>query len=319
MKILITGGTGFIGRELTRLLLDNNTDPITIFHHSPNSPRRLSDVADKITWIRGDIGEFSHVLDAVEQTRPDIIYHMSAMLSIPSDADPPAAIRSNVMGTFYVLEAARLFNVAKVIFASSIGTYGYDITTPTIDDMTLQRPILVYGATKIFGEHLGLFYRRKYGLDFRGIRYQQIIGPGVKTPGVTQFMSHVIEQSILGKPFTIIAKPETRVPILYIKDAAKATIQLANAPAEQIKMMNYLLNGHFASAGEVAEILRSKVPDAKIDFQPDKAVQATLDAVLRPIDGRKALEEWGWQPTYDLEQMVDDFASDLTQFPERYG
>jgi nucleoside-diphosphate-sugar epimerase len=177
----------------------------------------------------------------------------------------------------------------------------------------------VYGATKIFGEHLGLFYRRKYGLDFRGIRYQQIIGPGVKTPGVTQFMSHVIEQSILGKPFTIIAKPETRVPILYIKDAAKATIQLANAPAEQIKMMNYLLTGHFASAGEVAEILRSKFPDAKIDFQPDKAVQATLDAVLRPIDGRKALEEWGWQPTYDLEQMMDDFASDLTQFPERYG
>jgi threonine 3-dehydrogenase len=319
MKILITGGTGFIGREVVRLLLERGADEIAIFHHSPDSPRRLKDIAAKIEWIQGDIGEVTHVMSAVEKARPDSIYHMSAMLSLPSDADPASAIQSNAMGTFYVLEAARLFNVKQVMFASSIGTYGYDISTPVIDDTTLQRPVLLYGATKVFGEHLGLFYRRKYGLDFRGIRYQQIIGPGVKTPGVTQFMSHVIEQSIKGNPFTIIAKPETRVPMLYIKDAAKATIQLAETPAERIKMVNYLINGHFPSAAEVADILCAKFPNAKIDFQPDMQVQAMLDAVLRPIDGKKAQAEWDWQPTYDLEQMIDDFASDLKQYPERYS
>lgn len=319
MKILITGGTGFIGREIVRLLLERGTDEIAIFHHSPNSPRRLSAVADKIEWIQGDIGEFTHVMSAVEQVRPDSIYHMSAMLSIPSDADPASAIRANAMGTFYVLEAARLFNVKQVIFASSIGTYGYDIATPTIDDTTVQRPLLLYGATKIFGEHLGLFFRRKYGLDFRGIRYQQIIGPGIKTPGVTQFMSHMIEQSINGSPFTINVKPETRVPVMYVKDAAQATIQLADAPAQQIKMVNYLINGHFPSAAELADIVHSKFTDAKIDFQPDMQIQAMLDAVLRPLDGSKAQEEWGWQPTYDLERMIDDFASDLQQYPERYS
>src|SRR5437868_14555296 len=108
------------------------------------------------------------------------------MLSVPSDADPAAAIHANAMGTFHVLEAARLFGVLQVLFSSSISTYGLDFEGAVIDDTTLQRPLLFYAAPKVFSEHMAVFYKRKYGLEFRCQRYPCMVGPGVDTPGVVQ-------------------------------------------------------------------------------------------------------------------------------------
>ena len=111
------------------------------------------------------------------------------MLSVPSDEDPSGALQTNVMGTFHVLEAARIFQVRQVIFSSSIGVYGGGIESDEITDTSLQRPAFFYGATKSFGENMGHFYKRKYGLDFRGVRYPSIVGPGVRSPSVIQFTS----------------------------------------------------------------------------------------------------------------------------------
>ena len=102
--------------------------------------------------------------DCTEAIQPFLYnYHLGAMLSTPSEEDPASSIQTNAMGTFHVLEAARIFGVRKVIFASSIGVFGSGIEGDVIDDLTIQRPVILYGATKVFGEHLGLFYRRKYG------------------------------------------------------------------------------------------------------------------------------------------------------------
>lgn len=109
----------------------------------------------------------------------------------------------------------------KVIFASSISTFGFDLPDDSIDDLTLQRPQTFYGACKLFGENLGRFYRRKYGIDYRCVRYPSTVGPGVRTPGSVQYTSWVIENAAKGNPFTIWVRPETRVPILYFKDAAR--------------------------------------------------------------------------------------------------
>ena len=154
MSILITGGAGFVGLEIARQLLAQDAGPVTVFSRNP-SPGRLGDLADQVTAVAGDVGNFSHVLDVVKQARPRVIYHLGAMLSVPSDADPASAIQTNAMGTFYVLEAARLFDVEQVIFSSSVGTYGRDMPDGPIDDLTIQRPIFFYGATKAFGEHMG--------------------------------------------------------------------------------------------------------------------------------------------------------------------
>lgn len=318
MTVLITGGTGFIGAEVVRLLLDRGEQRPVVFHVSANT-QRLGDVLDRVELVRGNLGNFNHVLDVVKKVRPSVIYHLGATLSVPSEADPSSAVYTNAMGTFYMLEAARLFDVPQVLFSSSVGTYGYDITGDVIDDTTLQRPGLIYGVTKVFGEHLGLFYKRRYNLDYRCIRYPSIIGPGVKTPGAVQYTSWVIEECAKGKPFTIWAEPETRFPVLYFKDAARAIVQLAHAPLSSIKTVNYLIVGTNPSAAELADMVRARIPDAQIDFQPSELMQPLLDRLTMRYDDSRAREEWGFQPHYTQDQMVDDFLQEMKLHPQRYA
>ena len=149
MTTLITGGTGFIGAEVVRLLLARGEQRPVVFHMSGNT-QRLNDIVDQIELVRGDLANFSHILDVVKKVKPSVIYHLGAMLSLPSEADPAAAIHVNAMGTFHILEAARLFDVPQVLFSSSISTYGLGIEgEEVIDDATLQRPVFFYGATKL--------------------------------------------------------------------------------------------------------------------------------------------------------------------------
>jgi len=319
MAVLITGGTGFTGAEVARILLKKAEKRPIIFDINP-SAKRLDDIEDQVEIIQGDLGNFSHVLDVVQKANPSVIYHLGGMLSVPSDADPAAALRANALGTFHVLEAAKLFNVSQVLFSSTIGTYGLDIQEEVINDYTLQRPQLFYGATKVFCEHMGLFYKRKYSLDFRSIRYPSIVGPGVKTPGVVQFTSWVIEACAKGNPFTITLKPETKVPVIYFKDAAQAIVRLGQAPLESIKTVNYLVAGvsPIASAGELAEIVRAKVPGADIRFEPDLELQAIVDRLLLPLDDSNARKEWGWHCEYNQERIVDDFLEELKLNSQRY-
>lgn len=319
MGILITGGTGFIGAEVARQLVRQGVGPITVFDRNP-SLQRLDEIAEKVELVQGDLGNFSHILDVVRKSRPETIYHLGGMLSVPSDADPPAAFQANAQGTFHVLEAARLFDVEQVIFSSSIATYGYGIGEE-LADLTLQRPQLFYGACKLFGEHMGLFYRRKYGLDFRGMRFAAVIGPGVRTPGVVQYASWVIEESAKGNPFTVWVRPDFQIPTIYFKDAAQSVISLAAAPAERIEMVNYVLDGvpPTPSAEEIVQMVRKRLPDAEITFQVDEQVQAMLDRAVVPIDDSCARREWGWEPDYGIEAMVDDFLRELTDHPQRYA
>ncbi len=318
MATLITGGTGFIAAEIARLLVSRGETDLTVFDID-DSTHRLDEIAGKVKRIRGDVGNFSHVLDAVRDSSPEVIYHLAGMLSLGCEADPHSSIRVNALGTYHVLEAARLFGVEKVIFSSSIGTYGSGITTAAMDDLTLQRPVLLNGACKLFGEHLGLFYRRKYGLDYRGLRYPPVAGPGVRTLGVTQYVSWAIEESAMGNPFAIWVRPDTRATVLYFKDVARATVELAQAPADGLQMINYLLSGPMPTAGEVAAMVRERVPGARIEFAVDAERQALIEHAGRPIDDRCARQEWGWKPAYGLPEMVDDFLRELRQNPHRYG
>ena len=321
MGVLITGGTGFIGAHVARLLIQEQEQDITIFDINP-STKFIDDIVAEVTVVRGDLGNFSHVLDVVASCKPRTIFHLGGMLSVPSEADHAASFRANAMGTFHVLEAARLFGVEQVIFSSSLTTYGLDLEEGiAVDDYSLQRPQLFYGTTKVFSELMGQFYRRKFGLDFRGVRYPSIVGPGVRTPGVVQYTSWMIEDSIKGKPFTARVSPDTRTPVMYFKDAALSVVELARAPRESIKMVNYLVAGAkpVATAGELASVIRTRIPGAKIDFEPDMDLQNILNKLLHPIDDSVAQQEWGWEAEYGQEQIVDDFIAEMRSNPQRYS
>jgi nucleoside-diphosphate-sugar epimerase len=319
MNVLVTGGTGFIGAQVVRMLLEQGEKGAVVFDINP-STKLLDDVADQVEVVRGDLGNFSHVLNVVKTFRPKVIYHMGGMLSVPSDADPAASFRANAMGTFHVLEAARLLDVTQVLFASTIATYGIDVREPVVDDYTLQRPQLFYGCTKVFSELLGQFYKRKYGLDFRGVRYPSIVGPGVKTPGIVQYNAWVIEECAKGKPYIMYVKPETRCPVMYFKDSARAIVMLGAAPVENIKMVNYIIAGPTpaASAQELVDLVRSKVPGARIEFQVDEKRQKIIDGFTKPLDDGVARQEWGWKPEYDPKRIVEDFLEEMKMHPQRY-
>lgn len=320
MATLITGGTGFIGAEVVRqLLAQNPAENIHILHRSGNF-QRIIDLLDKVHLIQADLADHDSISAIIENTRPTVIYHFGAMLTAQAEQNPQAAIQTNAIGTYQLLEAARQNEVQQVLFASSIGTYGADIVDENINDITLQRPLTVYGVSKVFGEQLGTYYKRKYGLDFRGLRYPAIVGPGVKTYSIVQFTSWLIERAAKGKPFTIPVRPETVVSTMYYKDAGRAIIELGNAPLEAIKTVNYLIDGfkpHLA-IDELVEAVRTKIPNASIDFAPDLQLQMLLDRSLRPLDDSRAGSEWGWHPVYDVKAMIDDFLTELESHPEKY-
>ena len=317
MQTLITGGTGFIGAQTARYLVEGGEKPILF---DINDHRTfLKGIEDKVKVVQGNLANFSHVLNVINNNGIEVVYHLGGMLSEPSEADPWSSYQSNANGTFYVLEASRILGVKKVIFSSTRGTFGIDIKEDHLGDYTLQRPTLFYGCTKVFGELIGRFYRRKFGLDFRAVRLPSIVGPGVKTPGISQYTSWMIEESYKGKPFAIWVPPETRTHILYYKDAALSLIKLAGVPAKEIKTVVYNLAGvsPTPSAKELAEMVKKKVPTANISFEIDKE-KIGLAASL-PIDEHLAREEWGWKCTYDLNQLIDDFINELKSNPKING
>jgi threonine 3-dehydrogenase len=320
MSTLITGGTGFVGAQIVRLLLEKGETDLTVFDIRSHT-QTLDDVGDRVAFIEGDLGNCDHVMTAVKKTRPDVIYHLGGMLSLPSEADPAASLYANAVGTFHVLEAARVYDVPQVMFSSTVATYGIDFVGDEINDNTLQRPLLFYGATKVFAEHMGLFFKKKYGLDFRGIRYPGVVGPGVKTAGIAQYHAWVIEACAKGKPFAIWTKPETPHAIIYYKDAARAMVQLAGAPRHALKRATYVIAGlrPIPTAGELADVVRRRIPHAQIRFEPDAEKQGILDELARPINDDYARDEWDWRPDYDLERTVDDFLNELKLHPHRYA
>ena len=234
MPILITGGAGLLGAAVVRLLLDIGEIRPVVMDIS-KAPDRLTDVLDQTEYITADLGNFNKMLSVIQKAKPNVIYHIGAILGQACEEDPAEAIRINALGTFNILEAARLFQIPKVLFASSAATFGLDMQDSTLTDNSLQRPATFYGVTKLFSEGTGLFFKRKYGIDFRSVRYPSIVGPGAREGGVVNYTSAMIEESARGNPYTVNVAPETKVSIVYTHDAARAMVELAEAPAENIK------------------------------------------------------------------------------------
>jgi len=319
MAILITGGSGLIGSTLARILVSRG-EKVTIFDHSV-SPARLFGIEDKVTVLRGDLARFSHVLNAVSQTKPTVIYHLGAMLSIPANDDPPGAFDVNVRGIFHVLEAARLLGTEHVRFTSTTATYGLDLEGRTIGDRTLQRPTTLYGTTKVFGELLGRFYRTRYGLDFRAVRFPSVVGPGAATPHVSIYNSWAIEKAVRGEQYEIFVEPHIRCAILYFKDAARSLLVLDAAPKEAVQTVCYTLAGidPMPSAGELAQAIRNACPGASLSFKADAFAMAYHEKLQGfTFDESNARTELGWQPEYSLTRMIADFSEEYRANPERH-
>lgn len=319
MTKLITGGTGYVGAELAHLLVEQN-EHVVLFDIIINR-YRIGDIETHVKLVQGDLGDFSQVLNLVKDNDIDEIYHMGSMLAFASDANPWASFQSNVIGTYNVLEAARLFDVQKVMFTSTIGTFGLQMEH-VCTDLSIQRPLTMYGCGKLYGEGLGRFYHNKFGLDFRSIRYSLMLGPNVRTSG--HWAPAMIEDAILGKPHqAIYATPESTASVIYIKDAARAADMVLKAPAETINMINYNVAGIPAvvTASEIEAALKKRYPGTKISYSDDRMLPSLkTHNVMKVFDDSYARKEWGWNPQYtSLDDIIEKFEKDMREHPHRYG
>ncbi len=315
MGVLITGGGGFTGSRLAEKFIQRN-EKVIIFDMA-FSDKQIKSTSDKITLVRGDISNWHEVFNVIKDYNIKTIFHLAAMLTVPSEANPWRSIDVNALGTYHVLEAARIFQVEKVLFTSSIGTYGVTQDT-VVTNQTAQRPTNIYGISKVFGELLGLYYHKKFGIDFRGVRFPSLLGPGVKTPGVGQYNPLVIEAAIKGEPFEIWAPEDTVIPMMYIKDAVRCLVMLYEAPADRINTRIYNL-GQITpppTAADLVAVVKQFYPEASIAFKPDPAVMEILETIPRLITGDEAEAEWGWNITYSIVDSVRDFIDEFRKLPD---
>jgi threonine 3-dehydrogenase len=315
-KNLITGGLGFIGYHLTNLLLDQGEE-VTTFDVAAGS-KLFRDIEDRVTMIRGDVSNWSQVLDSVRTSRPDCIFHAGAMLPPGSEQNPQAAFSINMNGTYNVLEAARMFDVKSVMFISTLGTYGRDVP-PVVPNDAAQHPLNMYGVTKVCGERLGEYYQRRFGVNFRGVRLTPILGMGRLDSAQSAYIYKSCQEAAMGRPYSIYVEPDTSIAILYVKDAAWGLYDLRNAPEDKLSTRIYNLYGLTATGKGIRDAILKAVPDAKIDFKPDAQQTQLVHNLPEKLDDAMARHDWGWAPRYSLDEAVADFVKDVRSRPDIYG
>jgi threonine 3-dehydrogenase len=244
---------------------------------------------------------------------------MGSMLSWMSELNPWASFRANVLGTYHVLEACRLFGIPKVMFTSTLGTFGLGMEE-VVSDTTLQRPTMLYGTGKLYCEGLGRWYAGKFGLDFRSVRYAHMIGPNVRTPG--HWAPPMIEDAILGKQnICRFATPDSVGSWIYFTDAAKAAVDILDAPKEKIRMMNYNVAGipPVISAKETEAILKKRYPGFTVEYKMSTDPRRMAQG-MAVFDDSCARREWSWSPVYTTpEAIIEQFEKDVKEHPRRYG
>ncbi len=303
MNILITGGTGNLGSRLIIPLVQRG-DRVTALDVRATPHVQTPEFA-KVNTIIGDLADRQFVIDAVRSGCIDSVFHLGAVLSSAAEDNPYEAWQANMTGMANVLDAARIGGVKKLVFSSTIATYGMAVESPLLDDSP-QWPISLYGVTKVAGERLGVYYHRQFGLDFRGVRLPAVIAPHGAGGGASAYCSAVFEQSVCRGQYQFFVRPGTRAPMLYIADAVGALLDLHDAPSDQLSRRVYNIAGLCPSAEELAGAIRRRLPTVQITYDPDPLRTSIVESWPQAIDDSAARQDWKWKSTWDLDRIADE-------------
>ena len=307
--ILVTGATGQIGSELVPEMRERfGKDNVIVGVHS-RPP--LGDLEDG-PYVKVDVAKKDTVEKAVKEHKADTVYHMAAILSAAGENNPWLAWDVNVNGTYNVLEVARERKLMQVFCPSSIAAFGPETPRVNTPQETVLKPRTMYGVTKVAGELLCNYYWERFKLDVRGVRYPGIISnktlPG---GGTTDYAVEIFYEAIKHGEYRCFLRADSTLPMMYMPDCIKATIDLMEADLSRLKHhADFNLAAMSFSAGELAAEIRKHIPGFKITYEPDRR-QAIADSWPMSIDDSTAREEWGWRPSYDLPAMVEDMLNVL--------
>ncbi|HLV42546.1 MAG TPA: NAD-dependent epimerase/dehydratase family protein [Brumimicrobium sp.] len=302
-KVLVIGAGGQIGTELV-LLLEKKFGKEAVV---------ASDIKDQAPYALKESKYLSlNVLDnerltaVVKEEKITDIYLLAALLSATAEKDPKFAWKLNMDGLFNVLELAKEGQIKKVFWPSSIAVFGP--TTPKRDtpQHTIMEPSTVYGISKQAGEQWCAYYHNKYGVDVRSIRYPGLISyttlPG---GGTTDYAVDIFYHAKQNAEYTSFLNKDTALPMMYMDDAVRATVELMEAPAEKVKIRNsYNLGGISFTPEDLATEIKKHIPSFVLNYEPDYR-QDIADSWPQSINDESAQKDWGWKQEYDLKKMVE--------------
>ncbi|WP_367392845.1 NAD-dependent epimerase/dehydratase family protein [Lewinella sp. LCG006] len=297
--ILITGSNGQLGTVL-RTSLQQKYGKEKVVASDLRPPSNYDGIFETL-----DATNQEDLVKIIRQYEIKEIYHLAAILSARGEQDPLASWNVNMTSFLDVLEASRLNGVEKVFFPSSIAVFGESAALENTPNNSFLDPLTAYGISKAAGETWANYYFHKYGLDVRSLRYPGVIGyQSIPGGGTTDYAVEIYHSAVKKEAFTCFLKEDTTLPMIFMEDAIRATIELMEAPKEKIKIRtSYNLAGTSFSPAEVAASIREVYPDFVVHYVPDHR-QDIAAKWPNSIDDSAARNDWGWQAEYDLKKMT---------------
>jgi nucleoside-diphosphate-sugar epimerase len=310
--ILVTGACGQIGSELVLALRKQYKNVIASDLKEP-----VGELKDSGEFVKLDVLYKNGLNDCVQRFGVTQIYHLAAILSATGEKNPELAWRINMKGLRNILNACTDFGVKKLFFPSTIAVFGP--TTPRVNtpQYTVMEPNTIYGISKQAGERWCDWFFQKKGLDVRSIRYPGLISYKTKAGGgTTDYAVDIFFEAIEKKCYTCFLKEDTTLPMMYMPDAVRGTIELMEAPAEKITVRSgYNFAGFSFNPNELTTEIQKHLPDFTVDYVPDFR-QAIAESWPQSIDDSYAQKDWNWKPAYDLAAMTRDMIVNIEAMQE---
>lgn len=309
-RILILGACGQIGTELS-VALRQKHGAEQVIAADIIEPAKIQ---GEYTYVQINVLDKEKLAAVVKQYGVTQIYHLAAILSASGEKDPKHAWDVNMDGLFNVLDVAREQQVGKTFWPSSIAVFGKRTPKRHTPQITVTDPQTVYGISKLAGERWCHYYHHNYGLDVRSLRYPGLISYTSKPGGgTTDYAVEIFYEAIENGSYTCFLKEDQSLPMMYMPDAIRATIELMDAPAQNLRIhSSYNVDGMSFSPGKLAKAIRRHLPDFGINYAPDfrqKIAQAWPDS----IDDNYARVDWQWEHQYDIDSMTDDMIKHIRQ------
>lgn len=307
--ILIIGACGQIGTELTMELRQRYGNEKVI----------ASDIREGGDSLMAsgpfellDATNYAAIEDVVMHYEIDEVYLMAAMLSATAEKFPMRAWNLNMNSLFNVLNLAKEGKISKIFWPSSIAVFGPNTPKENTQQNTIMEPSTVYGISKQSGERWCEYYFKKYGVDVRSVRYPGLISwktmPG---GGTTDYAVEIYHEALKKGEYECFLNKGTKLPMMYMDDAIRATIDLMESPAERVKVRSsYNLAGMSFTPEDVAESIQKHIPGFKISYAPDFR-QQIADSWPSSIDDSAAKEQWGWEPRFNLDDTTTEMLENL--------
>ncbi len=305
-KILVIGASGQIGTELTEALA-LRFGKNAVVSADISAQARVAGVYHEVLDVTDEVA----LKAVVERQRITQVYQLAAALSARGEQDPNWAWDLNMKGLLNVLQLART-HALRVFWPSSIAAFGPSAPKYETPQKTVMDPSTVYGISKLAGEGWCAWYHRHHGVDVRSLRYPGLIS--WKTPpggGTTDYAVEIFHAALKHGRYRCFLREDQALPMMYMPDAIRATLELMDAPAEQVReRTSYNLAGISFTPRELAHAIAQRLPSFTMTSEPDFR-QAIAESWPSSLDDSQARSDWGWSPRYDLQGMVDDMLANL--------